>query len=178
MGNGFVPKLMLIGDAARHWLCFHRFTACFCSCSQRLCLEPWSLKSARSSWNTLWQPRNWTEFWKVILQCNQGDCTCHPVDGVDDGNAICFCLWTCRLDISTLFTIRGWERYMFLIDHENFQANGCWSAFFGLHGLLKKYVLLQYKTIMERKLPDKLKLEIAKKIENNLFTKVGYTDRL
>ena len=31
---------------------------------------------------------------------------------------------------------------------------------------------------MERKLPDKLKLEIAKKIENNLFTKVGYTDRL
>ena len=31
---------------------------------------------------------------------------------------------------------------------------------------------MQHKAILERRLPDTLKLEIAKKIENNLFSKV------
>jgi hypothetical protein len=32
--------------------------------------------------------------------------------------------------------------------------------------------LLQHKKILERKLPESIKLSIAKKIENNLFSKV------
>jgi hypothetical protein len=31
---------------------------------------------------------------------------------------------------------------------------------------------VQHKAIMERKLPESIKLSIAKKIENNLFSKV------
>ena len=34
---------------------------------------------------------------------------------------------------------------------------------------------LQHKAILERKLPDNLKLSIAKKIENNLFSKVLFS---
>jgi hypothetical protein len=32
---------------------------------------------------------------------------------------------------------------------------------------------LQYRAIMQRKIPDTLKLAIAKRIENNLFSKVA-----
>ncbi len=34
--------------------------------------------------------------------------------------------------------------------------------------------ILQNKNILERSLPDALKLEIAQRIENNLFSKVGF----
>ncbi len=37
---------------------------------------------------------------------------------------------------------------------------------------------LKHKKILERSLPDDLKLSIAKKIENNLFSKVFYLSRL
>ena len=33
--------------------------------------------------------------------------------------------------------------------------------------------LLQHKAILERQLPDKLKMAIAKQIENNLFSKAS-----
>lgn len=36
-------------------------------------------------------------------------------------------------------------------------------------------VELQNKTILQKTLPDTLKLSIAQKIENNLFSKVGQT---
>jgi hypothetical protein len=37
-----------------------------------------------------------------------------------------------------------------------------------------KHILFQLKDILQRKLPDALKLSIAKQIENNLFAKVLY----
>jgi hypothetical protein len=36
---------------------------------------------------------------------------------------------------------------------------------------------MQHKKILERTIPDALKLSIARKIENNLFSKVCYIDR-
>uniref|UniRef100_A0A7S0MT42 Ion transport domain-containing protein n=1 Tax=Cryptomonas curvata TaxID=233186 RepID=A0A7S0MT42_9CRYP len=57
-----------------------------------------------------------------------------------------------RLEIKTMFKIKEWERYRFMMDYEH----------------------KQHQKILERKLPDTLKLSIAKKIENNLFLKVPF----
>ena len=42
----------------------------------------------------------------------------------------------------------------------------------GRIGQILIFWLLQQKSILERKLPEKLKMAIAKKIENNLFSRV------
>ena len=92
-----------------------------------------------------------------------------------------------------MFKIREWERYCFMIAYEHdqarssgwFQAPGplnlnlvCWTSF-NRHCMLvppseqaRTPMTLQHKKILERKLPESLKLAIAKKIENNLFSKV------
>ncbi len=36
--------------------------------------------------------------------------------------------------------------------------------------------MLQHRAIVQRKIPDALKLAIAKRIENNLFSKVRHSD--
>jgi hypothetical protein len=55
-----------------------------------------------------------------------------------------------RLDAKTMFKVRTWERFQFLIDNEH----------------------KQHKGILQRPLPDALKMSIARRIENNLFSKV------
>jgi hypothetical protein len=71
-----------------------------------------------------------------------------------------------------MFKIRGWERYRFLIDYEHNQV--IITDYYG--SFLKKSRFdenfEQHKAILQRKLPDNLKLSIAKTIENNLFAKV------
>jgi len=57
-----------------------------------------------------------------------------------------------RLDIKTMINIRKWERFQFMIEYE----------------------AQQHKNILERTLPDALKLSIAQKIENNLFSKIMF----
>jgi hypothetical protein len=77
------------------------------------------------------------------------------------------------LDINTMFKIRGWERYRFLIDFEHHQVIDVTISIDNVQmdqGLTKGFE--QHKAILERTLPDNLKLAIAKRIENNLFGKV------
>ncbi len=131
-----------------------------------------------------------------------------------------------RLDIQTMFMVRKWERFQFMIDYEVQQVrrvptktvwkiqlecfslysneerhvicDGYWLTLAGLElGVWiqsqflwplfhqKEFKLfpslnlmfffdlfIQSKTILQRTLPDALKLSIAQKIENNLFSKV------
>jgi len=49
-----------------------------------------------------------------------------------------------------MYNVRQWERFQFLIDYEH----------------------QQQKQILQKTLPESLKLSIAQKIENNLFNKV------
>jgi hypothetical protein len=74
-----------------------------------------------------------------------------------------------RLDTNTMFRIREWERFQFAIDYQHQQVRSVWKD------LMRKYLTLsagQHKKILERTIPDALKLSIARKIENNLFSKV------
>jgi len=57
-----------------------------------------------------------------------------------------------RLDTNTMFKVREWERFQFAIDYQH----------------------QQHKKILERTIPDVLKLSIARKIENNLFSKISF----
>ena len=76
-----------------------------------------------------------------------------------------------------MFKIREWERYKFMINYEHEQASKSTTlitSHLNRHVLLTQAVaLLQHQRILERKLPDTLKLSIAKKVENNLFLKVS-----
>jgi hypothetical protein len=91
-----------------------------------------------------------------------------------------------RLDPNTVFQVRKWERFQFVIGYEHqqvwpflrFQYSTAFeSDCLSRHAVLCMQMLLaltrwQHKTILERNLPEALKLSIAKKIENNLFSKV------
>jgi hypothetical protein len=76
------------------------------------------------------------------------------------------------LEAKTMFDVRNWERFQFLLDCEH-QTVGI-----ALHALYKAkqnnmYLhWVQSKIILQRELPPDLKLSIAKTIENNLFSKV------
>ncbi len=75
-----------------------------------------------------------------------------------------------------MFKIRAWERYKFRIDYENqqvvpFAASKSRPLLFPIWFQFTA-VLLQHKDIMERRLPENLKLSIAMKIEKNIFSKV------
>ncbi len=75
-----------------------------------------------------------------------------------------------------MFKVRKWERFQFLIGYEHLQVKFAFSK--KIHSSLWDNIvqinlwLCQHKTILERSLPEYLKLSIAKKIENNLFSKV------
>jgi hypothetical protein len=76
-----------------------------------------------------------------------------------------------RLKSKTLFTVRAWERFQFIIESQHRQVI---EAYLMSNANLMKNILFQLKDILQRKLPDALKLSIAKQIENNLFAKVLY----
>jgi hypothetical protein len=72
--------------------------------------------------------------------------------------------------MSTIFQVRKWERFQFMID---FEAQKVWHIKMYNKIMLLIGVFLQHKEVLERTLPDELKLSIAEKIENNLFSKVA-----
>ncbi len=84
-----------------------------------------------------------------------------------------------------MFKVREWERFQFLVDYEHHQVFKYRSTIL----LVKKFALIlfcsqlcmKHKKILERALPEALKLSIARKIENNLFSKViefkGFNNR-
>ena len=81
-----------------------------------------------------------------------------------------------------MFKIREWERYKFMIEYEHEQASNLHvSMVYYMKPLCSHPVvtgsLLQHQRILERQLPETLKLSIAKKIENNLFLKVNSSRR-
>jgi len=55
-----------------------------------------------------------------------------------------------------MYQVRKWERFQFMIDYEHEQQ----------------------KKVLQKVLPDILKVSIAKNIENNLFSKVGFLEGL
>jgi hypothetical protein len=78
-----------------------------------------------------------------------------------------------------MFKIRDWERYKFLIDYEQIRVNIRALIIFMMCIIvlimsLDVSIFFQHKDILERHLPDSLKLNIAKRIENNLYSKVVY----
>ncbi len=78
-------------------------------------------------------------------------------------------IWRIRLDSRTMFKIREWERFQFGIDYQHHQV---WSNQDSLIDHIMNLPLLQHKKILERTIPDVLKLSIARRIENKLFSKV------
>ncbi len=85
-----------------------------------------------------------------------------------------------------MFKVRDWERFQFLVDYEHLQvliheSLGLFMNMFTRHSLVlihKVPFLVQHKKILERTLPEALKLSIARKIENNLFSKVLLAQQL
>ena len=79
-----------------------------------------------------------------------------------------------RLDVRTMYKVRKWERFQFLIDWEHQQVRRIWKQEFLQPKIQRNnlYAISQHKRILQRMLPDNLKLSIAQKIENNLFSKV------
>jgi hypothetical protein len=71
-----------------------------------------------------------------------------------------------------MFKVREWERFQFSIDYEHQQVNLHLVKNICHHNKLIS-VRMQHKKILERTIPDALKLSIAQKIENNLFSKVS-----
>ena len=74
--------------------------------------------------------------------------------------------------------MRGWERYQFSIDYEHQQVVKTHHKYkqcrnFGAEYDKVLYLHIQHKAVLQRKIPDRLKISIAKRIENNLFSKVG-----
>jgi hypothetical protein len=59
-----------------------------------------------------------------------------------------------------------------MIDYEAQQVSLRYSVSPCIHDNADSFVSIQNKQILERTLPDALKLAIAQKIENNLFSKV------
>jgi hypothetical protein len=74
--------------------------------------------------------------------------------------------------------IRNWERFKFNVDYQNHQANPIFKLQFGFceFELNALHIDAQQKEILKRSIPENLKLAIAKKIENNLFSKVFITE--
>ncbi len=119
--------------------CFLRCFASFCFFVLPRFLEQLLLKSTKSL--LIWRQRRriWTESWKVIWPWIQGHSVAqsslltdsayimyHPIEFVD-----CICMsqlhkteWSMlvkfggRLDITTIFKVRKWERFQFMIDYE------------------------------------------------------------
>ncbi len=78
-----------------------------------------------------------------------------------------------RLDTNTMFKVREWERFQFGIDYQHQQV--CQHLHnFNLFVQNLIPVWFKHKKILERTIPDSLKLSIAKTIENNLFSKVHF----
>lgn len=69
-----------------------------------------------------------------------------------------------------MFKIREWERFQFAIDYQNQLVN----IFCFVQLTCIDRLVIQHKKILERTIPDGLKLSIARKIENNLFSRVKY----
>jgi hypothetical protein len=67
-----------------------------------------------------------------------------------------------------MFKIREWERFQFAIDYQNQLVN----IFCFVQLTCIDRLVIQHKKILERTIPDGLKLSIARKIENNLFSRV------
>ncbi len=92
---------------------------------------------------------------------------------VSDLNWNCYdSLWCTRLDNKTMFRVREWERFQFAIDYQHQQV---WSYLEASDRPIFELAFQQHKKILERTIPDVLKLSIARKIENNLFSKVFWT---
>ncbi len=68
-----------------------------------------------------------------------------------------------------MFKVREWERFQFAIDYQHQQV---WSRLEKYDQPTNDLVFTQHKKILERTIPDVLKLSIARRIENNLFSKV------
>jgi hypothetical protein len=83
---------------------------------------------------------------------------------------LCFAI-SSRLDIKTMFKIRDWERFKFLIHHENKQEYPPSVDLFPVPAMCHMGIV-QQKDILSRNIPDNLKLSIAKRIEGGLFGKV------
>ncbi len=81
-------------------------------------------------------------------------------------------LWSVRLDTKTMFLIREWERFQFAIDYQHHQVDSVLQFKLVFIYLPMNLPTIQHKKILERTIPDALKLSIARKIENNLFSKV------
>ena len=82
--------------------------------------------------------------------------------------------WAYRPRANTMLKIWDWERFQFSIDYEHKQAKEkhAHSLCASIESWWAYCYVWQHKTLLERKLPDALKLAIAKQIENNLFSKV------
>jgi hypothetical protein len=81
-----------------------------------------------------------------------------------------------RLDVRMLIDIWGWERFTFLHDQEKQTVCKTISFFhfFTVQLTLSLRCFVQQKSILKnRDLPEAWRLAIAKKIENNLFSKVN-----
>ncbi len=72
-----------------------------------------------------------------------------------------------------MFKVRKWERFQFMIDYEAHQV-WQWNIPVSRFRLTSSLLYIKHKNILERTLPDALKLAIAQKIENNLFSKVSF----
>ena len=76
-----------------------------------------------------------------------------------------------------MFSVRNWERFQFTIEYEAHQVyflhfcRNVWTL--NIVEIVWCCAQIKHKTVLERTLPDSLKLSIARKIENNLFSKVA-----
>ena len=98
-----------------------------------------------------------------------------------------------RLTLKTMLSVREWERYKFVVD---FQHRQVWDIetfhleFPNFESCMKNWnqnsrdtnnecnIWQQQKEILRRPLPDTLKLSIAQKIEDNLFSRVPQATRI
>lgn len=85
-------------------------------------------------------------------------------------------MWRSRLTVETMLKVREWERFKFFVDYEHRQVvlqQHRKSFSFNRNRACSE----QQKDILQRPIPDLLKLAIAEKIEDNLFSKVAAISR-